>query len=690
MRLAVVGIGLALVMAAADRALPPDMGRLDDASTLAVDREGRLLRAFTTERGAWRLPAEPAALAPLYRDMLLAYEDRRFDWHWGVDPLALVRAAVQMAAAGEVVSGASTVTMQTARLLVPRERTVGAKPIEMARAVQLELRHGKDDILGFYLTLAPYGGNLEGVRAASLAYFGKEPANLTPGQAALLVALPQSPERLRPDRNPAAARAARDKVLDLMAARGVLSAEQAAEAKAEAVPTARLPLPFDAPHLARALAGDGAGGGTVRTTVDGELQAAVERMARAALPALDPRASVAALVIETGSRAVRAYVGAPDFFDHARAGQVDMVRAVRSPGSTLKPFIYGMAFDDLPIHPETVVADRPASFGGYRPENFRRAYHGEVTVREALQKSLNVPAVEVLEAVGPVRFAQRLGEVGAMLRFGGRDDGPPGLPVALGGVGLTLWDLATLYAGLADGGQVKPLRLTEDAPDGDAVPVVGAAAAWQLARILEDAPPPADYVAARNARRGRPVAFKTGTSYGFRDAWAVGYDGRHTVAVWVGRPDGTPSPGQYGLETAAPILFEIFGLLPPGPPPMPGAAPEGVVDAATAELPQALRRFGRAARAPTNIVEASPETLRIAFPPDGALIELVREDGAPLPLTLAAQGGVKPLTWLVNGRPVDTPPHRRSASWIPDGAGFVQVTVIDGAGASASAEARLR
>ncbi|MDH3596098.1 MAG: penicillin-binding protein 1C [Rhodospirillales bacterium] len=680
------GAGLAL-----DRVFPPDLSRLSESSVMVLDADGGLLRAFTTSGGLWRLPARPDQVDPLYLAMLLAYEDKRFRHHPGVDPLAVARALGQAAAERRVVSGASTLTMQTARLLQPRPRDLAGKLVETARALQLETRYGKDEILAMYLTLAPFGGNLEGVRAAVLAYFGKAPRRLTPGEAALLVALPQSPTRLRPDRFPERARAARDKVLAAMEARAVLTPRQAAEARNEPVPALRRPLPFHAPHLARRLiARDGPA--VRRTTIDGALQAALETLVRQEQDALEPKATAAVLVVETRSRRVLAYAGSSDFFDDARSGQIDMAQAVRSPGSALKPFIYGMAFDDLLIHPETIVADLPTRFGDYRPENFRRSYHGEVTVREALQQSLNVPAVAVLDGVGPGRFAARLRAAGLPLRLTD-PSGPPGLPLALGGVGITLFDLVTLYTGLANGGEVAPLVLTETgAPDAAAGGrIFGSAAAWYVARILEAAPPPVDFVAAGQTRQDRRIAFKTGTSYGFRDAWAAGYDGAYTVGVWVGRPDGAPSPGRYGRNTAAPLLFRVFGLLPDqGARPGPRARPAGVIAASNGELPAGLARFGRAAASVGPISHALGPPLTITFPPDGAVVELERDGLGLGALPLTAEGGEKPLSWLVNGRAVAAPPHRRQATWRPDGEGFVRITVIDAKGATATAEVLLK
>jgi penicillin-binding protein 1C len=396
-------------------------------------------------------------------------------------------------------------------------------------------------------------------------------------------------------------------------------------------------------------------------------------------------------VVENATGRIRAYVGSSDFFDRRRAGQIDMIRAVRSPGSALKPFVYGMGLEDRIIHPETIIADVPTRFDDYQPENFRRVYHGEVSVREALQQSLNVPAVVVLNGVGPVRFASRLRQAGMRLHFDARRP-KPGLPLALGGVGVTLYDLVGLYTGLANGGRVTPLVLRPDraAAPSDSRRVMSRAAAWQIARILEGAPPPDDFVAAMNAKDARRIAYKTGTSYGFRDAWAVGYDAKYTIGVWVGRPDGTPNPGHYGRKTAGPILFRAFSLLPKSDRPMPGRAPDGVLLTQAGGLPPHLARYGTAARKGGLLTAIRP--LTIAFPPDGAVVELKRSGPAKTyeRLPLAADGGRKPLKWLVNGRPIESRPHRREARWAPDGEGFVRITVIDADGRTASVVSRLR
>jgi penicillin-binding protein 1C len=681
-------VALTATALALDRLFPPDLARLADHSTLVLDDGGRLLTPFTAADGRWRLPVNVGEVDPRYLRMLVAYEDKRFASHPGVDPLAVGRAMLQWAGEGRVVSGASTLTMQTVRLLEPRPRTIGAKLIEMARAPQLEWRYDKATILGMYLTLAPFGGNLEGVRAASLFYFGKEPDRLTDAEAALLVALPQSPEVLRPDRHAAAARAARDRVIARVAAAGLLDDHAAAEAAAQPVPAQRRPAMRLAAHLSERLHQADANAPIIRTHIDGGLQSQLEVMARRQQLKLEQGATIALLVVENDGRKVRAYVGSGDFFDSARLGQNDMVQAVRSPGSTLKPFVYGLAFDDLIIHPETIVVDRPMRFGDYAPENFDKHYRGELTAREALQLSLNLPVVALLNRIGPMRLVGTLESAGTPLRLPDAA-AAPGLPIVLGGAGITLADLVALYAGLADGGSVRPLRYLEAEPAAAPVTIMQPAAAWYLTQILVDTPPPPGLLASRNRKLGRTIAYKTGTSYGFRDAWAIGYDSAYTVGVWVGRPDGTFSPGRMGRDAAAPVLFEVFDMLP-----RPQHArsivfaatpPAGAIRASNADLPLPLRRFDPGPSA-LEAVLAAGDGPRIAFPADGATVDLMPPDGSLQPLLLRAEGGRMPLLWLVNGTPVTSSPFKRQAQVTPDGAGAARITVIDGSGAAASVE----
>jgi penicillin-binding protein 1C len=678
--LGVVAIG-AVVLAAGYLVLPsPALTRSEQLSALVLAHDGTILRGFLSADGKWRLPTTVSSVDPLYRRMLIASEDRRFESHFGVDPLAVLRAAGQWIAHGHVVSGASTLTMQAVRLLERRSRTLGAKIAESGEALALERRLGKEEILGLYLTLAPFGGNLEGVRAASLAYFGKEPTHLTASEAALLVAIPRSPERFRPDRHPEAARRARDEVLRHMEADGIISTQTLIEASAEPVPDARLALPFHALHLAKALH-DGATRQSVwRTTIDPMLQDQVEALLRREATALDPQASLAALVVDNRTRQIIAYVGNADFLSGRRRGTIDMARAIRSPGSALKPFIYAMAFDRLIVHPETILDDQPRHFGDYAPGDFDGLFHGEVTAREALQYSLNVPAVAVLERLGPARFVAALAAAGIRLKLP-HPTSEPGLAIALGGDGISLFDLTTLYVALSHDGTVAPLQVTADQPEGQKTAIFGPVAAWYVNDILMSAPPPPGMLPA-DTRRARRLAFKTGTSYGFRDAWAVGYDADVTIAVWTGRPDGTPVPGITGRTAAAPVVFKIADLLElPSVASRPKPPPAGALLVARRYLPPGLQRLdpGQAERVVRDV--GGP---KIVYPPDGSTVEWHGEE-----VPLEAAGGSAPLRWLADGKPLPQSQPCRTLFWNPPGVGFTQLTVIDAAGRSAHATVRL-
>jgi penicillin-binding protein 1C len=650
---------------AADRAYPPPLAP-PALSPQVEDRDGRLLRAYAAPDGYWRLAVSLDDIDPDFVRMLVAYEDKRFFAHRGVDPLAVARAARQLATNGRIVSGASTITMQLARLMEPRsERSFGAKLRQALRAIQIERRLSKREILERYLTLAPYGANVEGLRAASLAWFGKEPRRLGLDEAALLVALPQSPERRRPDRPGSFAQTARDRVLERMAEAGVIAQSEVARAARLPVPGARLPLPALAPHAADTALRqrDPNDPATPRLTLRREVQRALETVAREAAAKLGPGLSVAIVAAEIRGGALVADVGSANYFDPSRRGWIDMTTVPRSPGSTLKPFIYGLAFEEGLVAQETMIEDRPASFSGYRPRNFDLAYQGDVTIREALQLSLNVPAIRLLDAVGPQRLVARMRRAGVTpaLPRGER----PGLAIGLGGAGVTLKELVRLYAGLADRGRAP---VSKDA--GSAV-LLDPAAAWQVADILAGVAPPQGA-----ARRG--IAYKTGTSYGYRDAWSVGFDGAHVIGVWVGRPDGAAVPGLSGYASAAPVLFEAFAQSGLASAPLP-PAPPGAMRMARADLPVTQRRFAPAASR-RGIVEPRPE---IVFPPDGARVELGGGGGTGA-LALKLQGGRAPFRWLANGEPLEARLRRRETFWTPSGAGFSTLTVIDAAGRTAS------
>lgn len=633
-----------------------------DTSAEVRDRDGALLRVYTVADGRWRLRTRADEVDPIYLRMLMAYEDKRFLSHPGVDPYAMARAAWQSLIAGRIVSGGSTLTMQTARLLEDSGTGSWSGKVRQLRlALALERRLSKTEILDLYLHLAPMGGNLEGIRAATLSYFGKEPRRLTPAEAALLVALPQSPEARRPDRDPVTARMARDRVLDRMAGQGVLTVSEAASARTDTGPRARKPFPALAPHLTDRALADAPDAPIQTLTLDAGLQISLEDLARLTLRGRSDRLSIAMLVADHRSGEILASVGSAGMTDRGQ-GFVDMTQALRSPGSTLKPLIYGLAFDQGLAHPETLIADRPMDFDGYAPQNFDGVFRGEVRVADALRLSLNLPAVQLTEAIGPQNLMAALRRAGTSPDLAGQ----PGLAVALGGLGLTLTDLTQLYASLANGGVTRPLRWRDGTTDEALAPIMSRASAWQVGHILAGlAPPP-------GAPSNR-LAYKTGTSYGHRDAWALGFDGSHVIGVWLGRPDGTPVPGAFGGDFAAPVLFEAFGRLKPmldTPPPPP---PETLLVGASL-LPEPLRKFR-----PRGVIDAidRPE---VAFPPNGAVLAA---DGA---VPVKVRDGKAPFTWLANGHPIHTAAHGREAVLNGLGRGFTEIAVIDAAGNSARVE----
>ncbi len=675
------------VLKLADFAFPPDMTNVQAVSPEVVDHHGVLLRAFLSHGGYWRMKTSVGEVNPRYLTILKAYEDKRFDEHFGVDPFAMARAALQYATAGHIVSGGSTLTMQVARLLEPpKHRSIFTKLIQMLRAVQLEERYSKDEILSFYLTLAPFGGNLEGVRAASLSYFGKPASQIDLAEAALLVALPQSPVKQRPDRHAIAALKGRNKVLMRMVQEGVVFASDARIAMKEGVPFARQAMPLIAPHLADRLARTNKSTRIV-TTLDANLQGAVERLAVQESSYFGDGASMAIVVVENKTRNVLAYLGGTNYW--GKAGQIDLARRPRSPGSALKPFIYGLAFDDLILHPSTMMEDTPTSFGDYAPRDFDGGFQGAVTARDALRMSLNVPAVMVLDRVGPLAFTIALQNAGARLVFPTREEGPS-LPVALGGLGISPADITMLYAGIAEGGAARALRYVEDTPDAPQHRLFGQVAAYYLRDILDSVNLPQGWAMGEGLARPRTIGFKTGTSYGFRDAWSVGFSNDYTVGVWVGRADGTPRSGRVGVDTAAPILLKTFGLLPRDKRPAPLLPAGAILATATDQLPPSLRVFRREAE--TEVAQQTtvlPPPM-ISFPPNGTVVPLPSATAKDKTIMLKADGGRAPLTWLVNGALLGSFDRFQPALYLPKGEGLARITVVDSEGRSDSSQVRFK
>lgn len=552
-------LGVVLVVIAllwlADRLWPLPLPK-DDLARVVLAEDGTPLWRFADANGVWRYPVQTREVSPYYLDALLTYEDRWFYQHPGVNPLALVRATWQNLAGERVVSGGSTLSMQVARLLDPHSRTFHGKLRQLWRTAQLEWHLSKAEILNLYLNRAPFGGTLQGVAAASWAYLGKSPAQLTHAEAALLAVLPQAPSRLRPDRHPQRAQQARDKVLRRLAEFKVWPQAAVDEALEEPLLLAPRLEPSLAPLLARRLNRPDSPP-LIRTTLDATLQRRLEDLLLGWRARLPEHTSAAILVVEEESMAVRAYLGSVDINDAKRFGHVDMVNALRSPGSTLKPFLYGMALDDGLIHSESLLQDVPRRYGDYRPGNFSMGFTGAVPASTALSSSLNLPAVQLLEAYGPKRFAAQMRIGGVPLALPALAE--PSLALILGGAGSRLEDLVSGYSAFARDGKSATLRFQPDDTLRER-PLLSPGAAWIVRRILSgqarpDRDPRAELVQ-------RPVlAWKTGTSYGFRDAWAIGVGPRYLIGIWIGRPDGTPVPGQFGLASAAPLMLQVHDVL---------------------------------------------------------------------------------------------------------------------------------
>lgn len=527
------------------------------ASVMVLDKSGRLLCAFTSKDGKWRMQVKLKQVSPFLKKAVLAYEDKWFYWHPGVNPVSLLRAALINYRASQVVCGGSTITMQVARMMEPRPRTYKAKLVEIFRSLQLELTLSKDEILELYLNLAPYGGNIEGVAAASWLYFGKDPCSLSVGEAALLCALPKSPTRLRPDQRPKEAKEAQAKVLGRLKECGLLTEAKQKEAIGSKIPERRQSLPFVAPHLSSVLAAKYPERPGIKSAIDFSIQSLCRGFLKEHLSSLKEAGITngACVVIENKTGAVRALVGSYDFFDKKHSGQVNGAISPRSPGSALKPFIYALALDKGLISPEGLLADVPVDYSGYSPKNYDDKYRGAVEASEALRLSLNVPAVNL--------SAELKGGLFDFLKDGGittleRKEADYGLPLILGGCEVNLLELTNLYATLARMGSFKPYCLLEDDPPKKEERLLSKGASFIITRMLSEVRRP-DLPACWEFSLNLPkVAYKTGTSYGHRDAWSIGYNPQYTVGVWVGNFNGQGVPELSGATSAAGLLFDII------------------------------------------------------------------------------------------------------------------------------------
>jgi penicillin-binding protein 1C len=539
----------------------PDDALFADPSVMVMDRTGKILRVFTSDDEMCRVPAPLSEISPNLVQAVVTVEDRWFSFHAGVNPFSIARAAVTNLKAGEIVTGGSTLTMQVARLMEPKPRTFKSKLIEVFRALQLELRFTKDEILELYFNMAPYGGNIVGSAAASQIYFDKQQKDLTLGEAALLAAIPNSPSRLRPDAAGSSAVEGRKKVLSRMLECGLITGKEYREALSEALPTSRFSMPFRAPHLARYLAERYPAQPRIASTLDADIQSLTRRLLEEHMTPLSKRgiSQAAAVVMDTKTREVLALVGSVDFFDTEKDGQVNGAFAPRSPGSTLKPFAYAMALDAGLLSPQSLLTDVPVDYSGFRPQNYDERHRGLVTLEEALTHSLNVPAVNVcaiLKGEGLYSFLKKGG-----LTTLEKPREYYGLSLVLGGCEVTLAELTSLYAGLANGGEFAPYRLVLDETSTASTRLLGEGTCFIVTEILAKLSRPDFPHSWESALHLPKVAWKTGTSYGHKDAWSIGYSPRFTVGVWVGNFEGTGAPGLVGAEAAAPLLFAIFNGL---------------------------------------------------------------------------------------------------------------------------------
>jgi len=539
-------------------------------------RDGRLLTAFASSDYFWRQPVTLGEISPDLVRSVVACEDRWFYYHPGFNPVSMIEAAVANIKAGRVVRGGSTITMQIARMMEPKSRTIGNKLIESFRSMQLELHYSKDELLEIYFNTVPYGGNIEGVGAASHFYFGKRPDRLTLSEAAILTAIPASPNLYRPDIAGNVCRMRRDQVLAYLHDRANITNEEYRAAIGEEIPTKRLERPFVAPHFCQIVAAQYPERSDIVTTIDPFTQTVAERLAREHITVLHDRGihNLSVVVIDNKTGELLAQVGSPDFNDDRHNGQINGAYALRSPGSALKPFVYALGFETGAITPSSRLDDIPISYRGYSPENYDQTYHGVVAVRDALVQSLNVPAVNLTSQIGLRPFYDFL-KAGGLSSLTQEYD-YYGLPLVLGSGEVSLMDLSAAYSSLARHGTYLPVRILCDSPSAPPTRLLSDETCYILSTILAELHRP-DLPTSWEFTADMPtVAWKTGTSFGRRDAWAVGYNPDYTVGVWVGNFSGEGSPYLVGAEAAAPLMLSLFREITTGHEPRWFEQPAGV------------------------------------------------------------------------------------------------------------------
>ncbi len=647
-------LGLAAFCAGLWLLFPPPLKALHHISPQILDRQGTHLAVYTVDDGLWRFHTPREDIDPRFIQALLAVEDERFWHHSGIDPLSILRAIRTLIRSGEAKSGASTLTMQLVRQIEPRKRVMSSKIIESFRALQYDLILSKTEILEHYLTHISYGGNIQGLSAASAIYFGKTPAHLTWSEIAALIALPQAPASRRPRINDQSAlMSGRNKVLTRLVRQKIITEKQAQEAQQEPLNILFKSLPRSRDAALTKLSLTTGKSRPIQTSIDRQMQTRLDQKTLAYSKDWPQYLNGSALVINNPSHEIRAIRSAvrPD----NDGGWIDLTTIKRSPGSTLKPFIYGLAMDEGLIDSATVLPDRPLAFDGYQPENFNRHYHGDVRVHEALRHSLNIPAVAVMQQLGAPRFEAVIENAGAEFQRSTAAHEKAGLAIALGGGAISPRDLALLYKSLANSGVSTPLKIIKGGLVDEKKTVLSSKASDEITQILRFAPSPNGRVPHWLKTRAHGVAYKTGTSYGFRDAWAVGYTPEWTVVVWIGRPDGGAMPGQTGRNMAAPLMFDIFESLP------------------GQNIGTGYRKDKVPAKGLTKLIKTQPQETgpKFEFPQDGATV-FVRSRTKGVQIILSDQDKAAQL--YVNSMALT----RQGKQWIwhPPAAGFYDIKAI--------------
>ncbi|MCR5536609.1 MAG: penicillin-binding protein 1C [Succinivibrio sp.] len=648
-------LALTLVGACLVFCYPPySLAAYEQRSRTVYDREDNLICYSLSQDETFRFDCTKEEVDPIYLEMLLASEDARFYTHLGVDPLALGRAVIRNLLTQSITSGASTLAMQVVRRLSRNPRTLASKLKEALGATVLTCREGRDFVLRLYLTLAPFGANIEGVKAASLKWFGHLPDHLTPAEAALLVALPRAPEAIRPDRHPKAARFYRNEVLRLAVRQGVIRQDILEAATQEELPIRIRPLPRTAYQLG--LLAKQQEQPEVHTFIDASVQHELIKVAEHYRSEHQDGSTLCAMVIDLRDNSVAGYLGSTSLEE----SYLDLPHALRSPGSSLKPFIYALAFEQHLLHPKTIVADTRSLYGTWEPRNFSRTFKGQISAAQALCLSLNIPALKVLAKVDPASFFTRFNQGRERLVLPPK--ATPKLALALGGLGISLYDLTELYAMLnRDGLWVKSQLFAGDKQES--------------LRLLEPTSARAVFETLKMTQRPplysllNEVSYKTGTSYGYRDALALGSLGCYTVGVWTGKPDNSPNPPKTGFTNAAPYLFEILSnlkrdsifkvKLPP-------------VDALSEDAPLTLKELNE-----KPALRLDPNLLRLEFPLGG---ELISPDSEGY-INVRFKGGVEPIYLTVNGIPQSDPHFFR-----PQSDGVHHLSLIDSEGHAVGAD----